>query len=167
METKVTWKSGLIFEGIADSGFTIQLGSHTLEGEDAGPSPMELIGIGLAGCTAMDVASILQKKRQEVSAFEVQAHLRRAAEHPKVFTSAVLEYIITGRDVEEGAVRRAIELSSKAYCPAQAMFKQLIPIELIYRVYEDLGGDRRSLRYRGEYRDSQPPSLNSNQPGPA
>lgn len=146
MEAKVTWQQGLSFEGTADMGFTVPLGALTeVGGKEDGFRPMELIATGLAGCTAMDVISILQKKRQEVTAFEVEVHAERAEEHPKVFTAAVIEYHVTGHSVNEAAVRRAIELSSERYCPAQAMFAGVFPIELVYKIYEGDSSVQREL----------------------
>ncbi len=120
-------------------------------GKSNGFIPMELIATGLAGCTGMDVISILQKKRQAVTAFEVQVHAERADEHPRVFTRAVIEYFVTGHAVDEAAVIRAIELSSTRYCPAQAMFHQIFPIDLRYHIYEaeEIGKD--VLVKSGEY----------------
>jgi putative redox protein len=69
----------------------------------------------------MDVISILRKKRQDVTSFEVRVDAPRAEEHPKVFTQAIILYLISGHKVDEAAVRRAIELTAKSYCPAQAM----------------------------------------------
>jgi putative redox protein len=112
---------------------------------------MELFAIGLAGCAAMDVISILGKKRQEVTAFDVKVHVERAQEHPKVFTSGVIEYHVTGRSVEEAALVRSIELSVTSYCPAQAMLGQVMPIELKYFIYEDQGENERVLVKSGEY----------------
>ena len=89
MEAKVDWKGRLTFTGTADFGFSVQLGAKAaVGGDDDGFRPMELIAMGLAGCTAMDVISILRKKRQDVTEFEVQVHVERAEEHPKVFTEA-------------------------------------------------------------------------------
>lgn len=137
MQAKVTWHGGLTFKGRADSGYTVQLGGDPeVGGNDDGFRPMELIATGLAGCTAMDVISILMKKRQPVTGFEVQVHLERASEHPKVFTAAKIEYLVSGHAIEEEAVRRAIELSATRYCPAQAMFSQIFPIELHYQIFE-------------------------------
>ncbi|HSB66198.1 MAG TPA: OsmC family protein, partial [Anaerolineales bacterium] len=96
--------------------------------------PMELIAIGLAGCTAMDTISILQKKRQEVTAFEVQVHADRASEFPKVFTHIVIEYILTGHHVDPAAVERSIELSATKYCPAQAMISKVCSVEHKYSI---------------------------------
>lgn len=120
-------------------------------GDNDGVRPMEMLAIGLAGCTAMDVISILTKKRQDVTQFEVQVHAERAAEHPKVFIGAVIEYFVVGRGVEEEAVVRAIELSAVRYCPAQAMFSKVFPIELKYHIFEDLGDGQRSLVKSGVY----------------
>ena len=145
MEAKVDWKGRLTFTGTADSGFSVPLGAKAaVGGDDDGFRPMELIAMGLAGCTAMDVMSILRKKRQDVTDFEVQVHVERAQEHPKVFTEAEIEYFITGHGVDETAVLRAIGLSANRYCPAQAMFNQVMTIELKYHIFDDEGTGKRS-----------------------
>jgi putative redox protein len=145
MEVKVDWKGRLTFTGTADSGFSVPLGAKAaVGGDDDGFRPMELIAMGLAGCTAMDVMSILRKKRQDVTDFEVQVHVERAQEHPKVFTEAEIEYFITGHGVDETAVLRAIGLSANRYCPAQAMFNQVMTIELKYHIFDDEGTGKRS-----------------------
>lgn len=152
MDAIVKWQGRLTFTGQADSGFTLPLGSEVDKGgDDDGFRPMELILIGLAGCTAMDVISILSKKRQDVTSFDVQVHADRAEEHPKVFTEAVIEYTVVGHDIDEAAVLRAIELSARRYCPAQAMFGQIMPMELKYSIYEDQGAGQRALARRGVY----------------
>ncbi len=146
MEAKVNWQGKLTFTGWAESGFQLPLGTEpAVGGDNDGFRPMELLAVGLAGCTAMDVISILSKKRQEVTDFEVQIHAGRATEHPKVITDAVIEYLITGRNLDEASVIRAIELSATRYCPAQAMFSKLMPIELKYHIYEDQGNGQREL----------------------
>jgi putative redox protein len=155
MEAKVTWQSRLSFTGSADTGFQLPLGAiPDLGGDNDGFQPMELLAIGLAGCTAMDVISILGKKRQIVNAFDVQVHAGRAAEHPKVFTQATIEYTISGQKIEEAAVVRAIELSATRYCPAQAMFSKLFPIQIEYTIYEDLGDGQRILVKHASYHAS-------------
>jgi putative redox protein len=149
---KVTWKEGLSFEGKAGSGYSIPLGVKSeADDEKYGFGPMELLATGLAGCTAMDVISILEKKRQKISEFEVRVNAERAEKHPKVFTKAVLEYIVTGHEVDESAVVRAIELSATRYCPAQAMFQKIFPIELEYEIYEDQDKGGRKLISQGSY----------------
>src|SRR5512136_2656684 len=133
MDAKVTWSHGMSFTGTANSGFTINLGADpSVGGDNDGFRPLELMAISLAGCTAMDVVSILKKKQQDVTAFEVKIHADRAEQHPKVFTHTIITYIITGHDLDEQALRRAIELSTTKYCPAQAMLVKAVPIELCY-----------------------------------
>jgi putative redox protein len=152
MDVKVSWQGRLSFTGTADSGFSVPLGTEpSLGGDDDGFRPMELILVGLAGCTAMDVISILSKKRQDITDFEAQVHGKRAAEHPRVFTEAQIVYQVTGRAVDEAAVVRAIELSATRYCPAQAMFSKLMPIELEYNIYEDEGDGKRRPVKSGSY----------------
>jgi putative redox protein len=131
MDAKVVWKKRMSFDGTSDSGFTVPLGTvPAVGGDDDGFRPLELIAIGLAGCTAMDVISILSKKRQDVTSFEVQVHAERQDEHPKVFTHLTVEYILSGNDLSKEAVERAVQLSADKYCPAQAMLKQVAPMDL-------------------------------------
>ncbi|HUS83809.1 MAG TPA: OsmC family protein [Anaerolineales bacterium] len=135
MDAKVTWSKRLSFIGEAETGFSVPLGANPqVGGDNDGFRPMELIAIGIAGCTAMDVVSILQKKRQDVTAFEVQLRSQQAQDYPRVFTQIEIEYLISGHDVDETAVQRAIELSETKYCPAQAMFNQILPIKLSYQI---------------------------------
>ena len=119
MKVTVNWKGDMIFAGETPSGFPVQMDSGSdFGGTNNGPRPMEMIALGLAGCTAMDVISILKKKRQEVTLFDVKMDAPRSQDHPKVFTSAVITYIISGKNISESAVLRAIELTSGKYCPA-------------------------------------------------
>ena len=130
MDAKVTWRAGLSFTGTTGSGFEMPLGVSKADGgADDGARPLELFLVGLAGCTGMDVISILGKKKQDVTGFEVSAHAERATEHPKVFTHIVVEYVITGRQVERAAAERAVELSVTKYCPANDMLKRAVSIE--------------------------------------
>jgi putative redox protein len=160
MEARVTWQGRLSFIGTADSGYQLPLGTDkSVGGDEDGFRPMELIATGLAGCTAMDVVSILTKKRQDVTAFEIQVHAERAENHPKVFTHAIIDYIVTGHGVGETAVVRSIELSATRYCPAQAMLGKVFPIEIHYSIYEDEGDGRRSLVSHGDYTLASPESV--------
>ena len=130
MDAKVEWKMGLSFEGSADSGFKLPLGTARSEGGlDDGFRPMELLLVGLAGCTSMDVISIMKKKQQEVTAFQVKVHADRAPEHPRIFTSIELEYRLTGRNLDPVAAERSVELSETKYCPAIAMLRKAVDIK--------------------------------------
>jgi putative redox protein len=130
MDAKVTWSHGLSFEGTATSGFKLPLGSSVEGGgENDGFRPLELLLIGLAGCTGMDVISILEKKRQEVTAFEVRVQAERGSEYPRIFTKIEVEYVVSGKNLEKAAVDRAVELSVTKYCAAQAMLSKASPVE--------------------------------------
>lgn len=149
MEAKVLWHENLTFTGSADSGFSVPLGADpAVGGANDGFRPVELLAIALAGCTAMDVISILRKKQQQVTAFEVSVRAERATEHPKVITAATIVYRVTGNHIEEAAVQRAIALSIEKYCPVYAMLKQAFPIEQEYEIYQAEG---HRLLWRGRY----------------
>ncbi len=135
MNAKVTWQKELQFVGMADSGFPVKLDSHS--SPETGVGPVEMLAIALAGCTAMDVISILVKKKMDVTSFEVKVNADRAADPPKRITKAVLEYVVRGRGVDEASVRRAIELSVTKYCAVHATLKDSFPIALTYSIYED------------------------------
>jgi putative redox protein len=137
MDVKVIWSSGLSFTGTAQTRFEVPLGAHPdVGGDNNGFRPMELIALGVAGCTGMDVISILRKKRQSVTDFEVSVIAEQSGEHPKVFTRMHIHYVLRGSEIDPKAVKRAIELSETNYCPAQAMFSQILPIELRYTIEE-------------------------------
>ena len=136
MDAKVNWKGkDLLFTGTADSGNLLNL-AVSPEEDESGFEPMELIGIGLAGCTGMDVISILKKKRLDVSDFEVKVHTEKAENHPRVWTSVDIEYIVSGNNIDPKAVERAMELSYERYCPAQNMIKQAVKIDMSYKIIE-------------------------------
>lgn len=137
MDAKLFWKSGLAFKGIGNSGVPVDLdASKDHGGGGEGLVPMEMILIGLGGCTAMDVISILAKKRQEVTKFEIELHADRAAEHPKTFTHITIEYVITGKGIDPEAVKRAVELSETKYCPGMAMLRKSADIQTRFRIEE-------------------------------
>ena len=154
MKATVNWRGKLEFIGTADTtGFPVQMDSISTAAGGAGASPMELIALGLAGCTAMDVISILQKKQQKVTSFDVQVDAARAPEPPKVYTSAVLTYVITGTRVEENALLRAIELSVVRYCPVHAMLSQVFPIDVLYEIYEEEENGEKRLTHQGAWQE--------------
>jgi putative redox protein len=137
MDAKVTWKQGMSFDGAANTGFTVPLGADpSVGGANDGFRPLELMAVSLAGCTAMDVISILKKKQQQVSAFEVNVHADQADDHPHVFTHVVIEYVVTGKGIDPAAVERAMQLSKDKYCPAQSMLAKAVPMELKYTILE-------------------------------
>jgi putative redox protein len=138
VDAKAVWQQGLSFTGsAATSGFTVPLGADPgVGGANDGFRPLELVAVGLAGCTGMDVASILAKQRQPLEAFEVRVHADLAAEHPHVFTQVLVEYVVKGKGVAREAVERAVSLSVKKYCPVQAMLRLAVPIETKITIVE-------------------------------
>ena len=132
----VVWQHNDLDFGLTlGSGFQFNLSGSA--GPETGASPLELLAGGLAGCTAMDVISILQKKRQQVTDFEVHVYTQRAEEYPKVFNAIKVEYVVYGQNIDEAAVQRAIELSETKYCPVIATFKNAnVPLELTYKIEE-------------------------------
>ena len=132
IQAKVIWKGGLSFIGCADRGHEINLAAYTDEG--GGSSPMEMVLIALAGGTAIDVLSTLQKKRQHVDDFEVHVKADQSDDYPRVFTAASVQYIVGGDGVRLDAVEHAVELSRTKYCSVHAMLKQALPIEFSCRL---------------------------------
>jgi putative redox protein len=155
MDAKVMWKGKLAFEGVADSGATIMLDSASDPAERLGPGPMELVAMSLAGCTAMDVISILEKKKQVVTNFEVKVHAERSEDYPKVYTRAEIEYQVTGHALDEASVLRAIELSIQKYCPVHAMLSQAFPVSQRYAIFEDEENGERHVVAEGNYIEAE------------
>jgi putative redox protein len=122
-EAKAIWKDKQQFEGIASSGHKIILDGH----KAAGNSPMELVLIGLCGCTGYDVVSILQKKREPFTSLEVRAEAERAVEPPSVYTKIKLIYRIGG-SVSRKSVEDAVRLSKEKYCSVSAMLDKTAKI---------------------------------------
>ncbi len=150
MDAILNWRGKMTFEGAGATGFTQRMDADESSGGDnSGARPMEMIALGLAGCTAMDIISVLAKKRQAIKDFQVNFHSERASEHPKVFTAATLEYVFYGENVDEAAVIRAIQLSAEKYCPAQAMLSKAFPIRLTYKIYD---AQTKALVKEGEWR---------------
>jgi putative redox protein len=125
---------GMHFVGEVD-GFRLDLDAEEgVGGKNAGARPMHLLLLGVAGCTAMDVASILRKKRQQVSELTAEVRGKRSDQHPRIYTNAEIIYRVRGKDVDSRAVERAIELSETKYCPAIAMLDQVAEISSTYEI---------------------------------
>ena len=136
MKAEVTFLNGMTFQATDEKSFELTLGTGFEDQERQGLSPMGLILIGLAGCTAIDVISILRKQRQDVTGFKIEVEGERAQDHPRVYTHIQLKYIITGHNLEEKSVERAIELSSTKYCSVHAMLVATVEISTSYQIIE-------------------------------
>ncbi|MCH7964608.1 MAG: OsmC family protein [Bacteroidetes bacterium] len=126
---------GITFAGKSDSNHWITMdGPEDFGGSNAGIRPKELLLLSLAGCTASDVVSILQKKRVKLDDFEINISAQMTEEHPKVFTIIDLEYVFYGDNIAEKDVERAIELSQIKYCGVSAMLEKAIKINHSYKI---------------------------------
>ena len=126
---------GITFVGKTDSNHWITVdGPEEFGGSNAAIKPKELLLLGLAGCTASDVISILQKKRAKIDDFEINITAEVTEEHPKVYSKIDLEYVFYGDDVDSKAVERAIELSMTKYCGVSAMLEKAMEINHTYRI---------------------------------
>ena len=117
MKVNVEWKGNMAFEAKGDSGHAVLLDAGPqVGGEDQGPRPMETLLFALGGCTGMDVVSILKKMRQDIEDFTMEITGDRATEHPKKYTKVNVHYNLTGNNLNEEKVRKAINLTQDTYC---------------------------------------------------
>jgi putative redox protein len=134
----VTYVQGLQFVGEASSGHAIVMdGDSEVGGHDTGLRPMELLIVGLGGCSGMDVISILRKKKQEVTSLKINLKGQKAENYPKKFTDIVIEFIVSGRNISEEAVKRAVELSMNKYCSVKASLEGAAKISFNYKIIQE------------------------------
>ncbi len=137
MRVNLTQISGLAMAACGDSSHWVTMdGPREYGGFSAGSRPMEVLLMGLAGCTAMDVISILRKKRVSLAGFTLDVEASQAEQHPKVFTEIRLHYLFSGTHIRPNDVERAIELSEHKYCSAIAMLEQSVKITHDYQIDE-------------------------------
>ncbi len=124
MSLKLEWKDAMNFVAYTPSGHEVEIDSSPRSGgKDRAARPMELMLVSLAGCTAMDVVSILSRMKIRPESFRVEVEYEKAPEHPKVYTKLHLKYIFKG-DVDRKKAQKAVELSQNKYCSASAMLKK-------------------------------------------
>ena len=127
-EAKITWVEEMQFIAVGDSGHAI-----VMDSAGSGARPMEILLEGVMGCTAMDVLSILKKKRQPIKGFKIFATAERAEEHPRFYTKIHLDYVAYG-EVSLTALERAVQLSEEKYCSAMATVRGVAEITSSARV---------------------------------
>ena len=129
MHATVKWLDGVAFVGESGSGHAVVLdGAPAAGGRNVGMRPMEALLIGLGACSAFDVVAILRKARQQVSDCRVELEAERADAVPAVFTRVHMQFVVTGTELRESAVRRAVDLSAEKYCSASAMLRGSVEI---------------------------------------
>jgi putative redox protein len=137
MKARVQWLDGRAFVGESGSGHAVVMdGALEAGGRNIGVRPMEMLLLGLGGCTAFDVVMILEKGRHRIAGCDVALEAERAGEDPKVFTWVKLTYRLTGYALSPAAVERAIALSMEKYCSATAMFAKTAKIEHSFTIEE-------------------------------
>ncbi len=135
MKARVKWLDHMSFVGESGSGHSVVMdGPPDLGGRNLGIRPMEMLLLGMGGCTAFDVMLILQRGRQEVIDCEVELSAERAEAEPKVFTRIHAHFIVTGKDLSEKHVKRAIGLSAEKYCSASIMLGETAEITHDYEI---------------------------------
>jgi putative redox protein len=142
MKVSVKWLDHMSFVGETGSGHSVVMdGAPEFGGRDLAPRPMEMLLLGLGGCTGFDVVMLLKKARQSVTDCQVEVQAERADTEPKVFTRIHVHYIVTGRDVQARHVERAVKLSSEKYCSASVMLGATAEITHDFEVRETGNGE--------------------------
>ena len=137
MNINVSWAGEALFVGETASGHKILMdGPPEGGGHDLGPRPMEMLLLGTGSCSSYDVISILKKSRQDVNACEVEISSTRADTEPKVFTDIHIHFKVTGKDLKEKQVKRAVSLSAEKYCSASIMLGAIAKITHTFEIID-------------------------------
>jgi len=137
MKCRIKWLDYMTFVGESGSGHSVVMdGAPEAGGRNLGIRPMEMLLLGLGGCTAFDVVSILHKSRQNIVDCEVEIEAERAAEVPRVFTGIHVHFIVSGKGLDPAKVERAVNLSADKYCSASRMLEKAAKITHDFEVVE-------------------------------
>jgi len=137
MKARVKWLDGAAMVGESGSGHALVMdGPPDLGGRNLGVRPMEMLLLGMGGCTEFDVLMILRKARQDVTGCEVQLEAERSESDPKVFTRIHAHFVVSGRDLSEKRVAKAIQLSAEKYCSASIMLGAMAEISHDYEIID-------------------------------
>ncbi len=140
MKATIKWLDGVSFVGESESGHAVVLdGPPDAGGRNIGMRPMEMVLVGMGGCTAFDVVSILQKARQPVTDCRVELTAERADEIPKVFTRIHVHFVVSGHGLKESQVERAVKLSAEKYCSASIMLGKTAGITHDFEIIDSTG----------------------------
>jgi len=135
---KVSYVQGLQFVGSASSGHAVVMDADFgVGGNNTASRPMELLLIGIGGCSGMDVVSILKKKKQDITGLEINVKGGQADTYPKKFTDIDLEFVVKGKNISEDAVKRSIELSMNKYCSVKASLEVSAKVRFSYKIIRE------------------------------
>jgi putative redox protein len=132
-EVVAEWKGEMAFEGRNQAGGTVQIGK--LDGKP-GIGPMEMLLLGAAGCTGMDIVSIMEKMRQDLQSLQVKVRGKRAGDYPKVYKEIEITYLVWGCKIDPRSLEMAIELSEAKYCSASIMLGAVAKIRSSYKILQ-------------------------------
>jgi putative redox protein len=134
----VKYTGGMQFVASADSGHAVIMDADSdVGGSNTGSRPMELLLMGIGGCSGMDIISILKKKKQTITGLEAQVSGTMAEDYPHKYTEISIEYIVRGKAVSEEAVKRAVQLSMDKYCSVKATLEGSAKITFSYKIVEE------------------------------
>ena len=137
MNISVNWVDGMLMVGKSHSGHSITMdGPPEIGGDNLGVRPMEMMLLGVAGCTMIDVVTTLKKMRQELTHCETKVNAERADDHPKVFTDIHIQFLVKGNDLDSKKVEKAITLSAEKYCSASIMLGKTASISHDFEILE-------------------------------
>jgi len=138
VKSKVTYTGGMQFVASADSGHAVVMDADAeVGGSNTGSRPMELLLMGIGGCSGMDIISILKKKKQQVTGLEANVSGTMADNYPHKYTEISIEFIVRGKAVSEEAVKRAVQLSMDKYCSVKATLEGSAKIAFSYKILEE------------------------------
>ena len=137
MNISVNWVDGMLMVGKSHSGHSITMdGPSEIGGENLGVRPMEMLLLGVAGYTMIDVVTTLNKMRQDLTQLETKVNAERADDHPKVFTNIHIQFIVKGNGLDSKKVEKAISLSAEKYCSASIMLGKTAIITHDFEIIE-------------------------------
>jgi putative redox protein len=133
-QVSIKWKGNMAFETEVNGHKLVLDATPEVGGEDRGPRPKPLVMVALAGCTGMDVVSILKKMRVEIEGLEIKVEGNISEEHPKTFTELKLIYEFKGKDLPMDKLKKAVEMSDEKYCGVSAFYKKAVPLSYEIRL---------------------------------
>lgn len=140
MKAVVKWLDNMSFVGESESGHSVVMdGPPESGGRNLGVRPMEMVLLGMGGCTAFDVVLILQRQRQGITDCQIELSAERAEEAPKVFTRIHVHYVVTGKGLDEKKVARAVDMTADKYCSVSIMLAQCSEVTHDFEIVEDQG----------------------------
>lgn len=137
MATVIKWQGKMAFEATTEGGHSVLMdASVEVGGEDKGPRPMEMVLMGLGGCTGIDVVLMLQKGKQDIDDCQIEITAERSDTVPKIYRTIHVHFKVTGRALNEKKVKRAVDLSAEKYCSVSKMLEATVALSHDYEIIE-------------------------------